>query len=409
MRRLPIIGVGIAALGLGLMGLTGVGAAPTSLAVSAPRPQIGTTPPSAFPSDAPLPAIAASFVAAGLDRPTFAVDTGDGRLLVTEKRGIIRTVLDGVTLTEPFLDLNDAVPARRPERGLLAMALHPGFSDNGRFYVHLTDGAGDSRLIEYRVSADDPSIADPTSARLILAVDQPGEFHNGGMLQFGPDGYLWVGYGDGNFGDSDRNAELRQNVLGSIVRIDVDAADPYAVPADNPFLGTSYAAEIWLSGMRNPWRFFIDAETRQIVIGDVGQFSWEEITVLPLDAGGLDLGWPRMEGDQCYRTDRCAAGGLTMPDVVYSHSFGCAVVAGPIYRGSLIPELRGMIVYSDFCTGLVRAFALFEGHVLRHVTLIEPGTYGPVLSLAVDADGEILVLTERGEIRRLDVAADTPD
>ena len=405
MRRRRVIGAAMVALGFGWLGPTGTGAAPVSLVVSVPRPQTGVASPAPLPSNAPIPELEASLVVAGLDRPTFAVAAGDGRLLVTEKSGVIRVVVAGEILAEPFLDLSGAVEGQSVERGLLALTLHPRFSNNGRFYVHLTDNDGNSRLIEYRVSAGDPGLADPTSARLILAVEQPGEFHNGGMLQFGPDGYLWVAFGDGDFGDSSRNARLRQNVLGSILRIDVDAADPYAVPADNPYVGTDHAAEIWLNGMRNPWRFSIDAATRQIVIGDVGQFLWEEITVLPLDGGGLDLGWPRLEGETCYQTDHCATDGLTMPDVVYSHSFGCAVVAGPVYRGSLIPELEGMIVYADYCTGFVQAFALLDGHVLRQAFLLDPGGRGPILSLAVDDDGEILLLTEMGEIRRLEPAA----
>ena len=338
----------------------------------------------------------------GLDRPTFAVQLGDGRLLVTEKGGFIRLVSDGEILPEPFLDLDAVTPDHRPERGLLTLAIHPQFEQNGQFYVHLTDADGDSRLIEYRVSQDDPNLADPESAKLILAVEQPGEFHNGGMLQFGPEGYLYVALGDGTFAfDVNPNAALKQTLLGSILRIDVDAGDPYAIPSDNPYVGEGFAAEIWSSGMRNPWRFSIDPVTRQMAIGDVGQFSREEITVVPLDVGGLDLGWPRMEGDECYLADSCVTAGLTMPDVVYSHGIGCAVVAGSIYRGALIPELDGMIVYADYCSGLLRAFSLFEGHVFGHVNLLALGTLGPVLSLAVDGDGEILILTELGEIRRL--------
>ena len=348
-----------------------------------------------------MPRVEASLLVAGLNRPTFAVPTDDGRLLVTEKSGLIRVVVDGEILPDPFLDLGDVVSDRGSERGLLAIALHPRFSVNGRFYVHLTDHLGDSRVIEYRVLPGEPNLADPASARLVLAVEQPGQFHNGGMLQFGPDGYLWIAYGDGNFGQLNRSAQQRQSLLGSMLRIDVDAAEPYAVPSSNPYVGTGFAGEIWLSGTRNPWRFFIDAETRQIVIGDVGQFLWEEINVVPLDAGGLNLGWPRLEGEQCYESDRCETDGLTMPDVAYSHAFGCAVLAGPIYRGSLIPELEGMIVYADYCTGFVQAFSLFDGRVLRHVFLLNPGTHGPILSLAVDENNEILILTELGEIRRL--------
>jgi glucose/arabinose dehydrogenase len=402
MRKWPIVLVVLAALGLGWIGPIGEGAAPTAFALSAPRPPATIAVPPVLPSDDPLPELEATVLVEGLDRPTFAVPLGDDRLLVSEKAGVIRLVVDGEILSDPFLDLDAAIPDRRPERGLLAMALHPRFEENGRLYVHLTDLDGDSRLIEYRISEEDENLADPESAKLILAVEEPGEFHNGGMLQFGPEGYLYVALGDGTFAfDVNPNAALKQNLLGSILRIDVDAADPYAVPADNPYVGEGLAPEIWLSGMRNPWRFFIDPVTRQIAIGDVGQFSREEITVVPMDVGGLDLGWPRMEGDECYLAESCVTAGLTMPDVVYSHGLGCAVVVGSIYRGSLIPEMEGMIVYADYCSGLLRAFSLFDGHVFGHVNLLELGTLGPVLSLAVDSDGEILILTELGEIRRL--------
>ena len=176
----------LAALGFGWFGPIGEGAAPGVLALSAPRPKATTAVPSAAPSDDPLPELEAVVLVDGLDRPTFAVPIGDDRLLVTEKAGFIRMVADGQILPEPFLDLDAVTPDHRPERGLLAIAIHPRFEENGRFYVHLTDIDGDSRLIEYRVSEEDPNLADPESAKLILAVEEPGEFHNGGMLLFGP-------------------------------------------------------------------------------------------------------------------------------------------------------------------------------------------------------------------------------
>jgi glucose/arabinose dehydrogenase len=226
------------------------------------------------------------------------------------------------------------------------------------------------------------------------------------MIQFGPDGYLYIAMGDGDFGDSDRNGALTETLLGSILRIDVDAADPYAVPTDNPYVGSSTAApEIWMSGMRNPWRFFIDAPTRSIVVGDVGQFEWEEIQLLSLDESGLDLGWPTMEGKRCYQASACDETGFVIPDVVFSHGNGCAMVAGPVYRGSLLPELSGMVVYADYCTGRMGAYSLVAGKVSQHRLILDPGPQGPVLSLAVDDDGEILLLTELGEIRRLQRAA----
>lgn len=399
----------LSALVAGMLAWTGPlgpGPAPAVTPVSAPRPVSGTYSAGALPPEGALPELSTELVVAGLDRPTSIADVGDGRMFVTEKGGLVRVVLDGVLQPDPLLDLREGVLSRGAERGLLAIALHPRFSDNARFFVHLTDRDGNSRLIEYRMSEDDPLLADPSSARLILEVGQPGEFHNGGMVQFGPEGYLYVGLGDGTFSKTvNPNAALLENPLGSILRIDVDGGDPYAVPADNPYVGTRFSPEIWISGMRNPWRFYIDAVDRLMVVGDVGQFRWEEITVVPLDAGGLDLGWPVVEGRECYLADECSRDGLTMPDVVYSHSVGCAVIAGPVYRGSGIPGLQGSVVYSDFCTGSVSAFRLFDGHVLEVARVIEPGVLGPVLSLGVDADAEILVLTEMGEVLRLVPAA----
>lgn len=389
-----------AAVAIGMAGSEADAVAPAERSL-APSPAAGPAPAVIESSKAHIPDIEAELLVSGLDRPTFAVPTPDGRLFVTEKAGTIRVVADDEVLPDPLLDLDPVVPDHRPERGLLAIALHPEFEANGRFYVHLTDVWGDSRLVEYTLSADDPNVADPESARLVLAVEQPGEFHNGGMLQFGPDGFLYVAMGDGDFGESDRNAAVRSNLLGSILRIDVDRGDPYAVPADNPFVGTPDAAEVWFTGMRNPWRFFIDAPSRSIVVGDVGQFDWEEIQVLPLDAPGLDLGWPTLEGRHCYQADECDSDGYVLPDVVYSHRTGCAMVAGPVYRGTTVPELTEMIVYADYCTGRVSAYALHDGDVGRNLELIDPGTYGPILSLAVDGNGEVLLLTETGEIRRL--------
>jgi glucose/arabinose dehydrogenase len=392
--------VAVVSLTLGLAAAVGDGPAPATVVISTPRSVAGVPASQGPPSEGRLPELEAALVVDGLERPTAVVAIDEGRLLVTEKRGTVRLVDDGVVMAEGFLDLSAQVPSRRVEQGLLAIATHPEFARNGRFYLHLTDRYGNSRLIEYRVDSEDPDRADPTSARLVLAVDQPGQFHNGGMIQFGPDGYLFVAMGDGGFGTKGRNAREPSNVLGAILRIDVDAADPYAAPADNPYVENG-APEVWLTGLRNPWRFSIDPALRQITVGDVGQFTWEEITVLPLDAGGLDLGWPSLEGDRCYQSEDCSTAGFTMPDIVYSHRVGCAVIAGSTYRGELVPALQGMTLYADYCSGLVRAFELFDGHLVRHRDLIEPGTYGPILSLGIDGGGEVLILTERGEIRRL--------
>jgi glucose/arabinose dehydrogenase len=372
------------------------------VSASEPGPGPGSLQP---PSELPVPELQAVLVAEGLDRPTSAVGDHLGRLFITEKSGVIRVVVDGVVLTQPLLDLDDLVPDQRTEQGLLSMALHPDFTDNALFYVNFTDRQGDTRVLEYRmIETDDGPVADRASARQIMWVDQPGQFHNGGMLQFGPEGHLFVSFGDGGFGEPQVNARDTRNVLGSIVRIDVDAAHPYAVPIDNPFVGTGSASEIWVYGMRNPWRFFIDPIDRVLVIGDVGQFTWEEITVLSLDQGGQDLGWPDVEGAYCYEDPECDPAGFTLPSFAYNHTVGCAVVGGPVYRGGAIPGLDGMVVYADFCAGFVRAFGLIDGHVVRSVDLLEQAAHGPILSLATDSDGEILILTQGGEVRRLQPA-----
>lgn len=380
---------------------TGDGPAPRRATVPAP---LVTGGPGVLspPSMDPIPDLEAVLVAAGFDRPTAAVEDHRDRLYVAEKSGVVRVVASGTVLEQPLIDLDAAIPDRRVEQGLLGLALHPRFAESGLLYLNFTDEWGDTRIVEYRVvETSDGPVADPASARLVMWVDQPGQFHNGGMLQFDPEGRLFVGFGDGGFGDPQSNARNPRSVLGSIVRIDVDAARPYAVPADNPLVGTDAAPEVWAFGVRNPWRFFIDPVDRVVVVADVGQFTWEEISILSLDAGGYDLGWPLVEGPSCYAEPGCDPGAFVEPAYTYSHGVGCAVVGGPVYRGSAIPGLQGMVVYADFCGGFVRAFGMTDAAVSREVDLLEQAAHGPILSLAVDGDGEILVLTQFGEVRRL--------
>lgn len=401
--RFVALGALLAAfLGLGLAAPVGDGPAPRTPSYSPGSAEPfgdGTLP---YPSEDPIPVVEGTLITDELDRPTSVVATSDGRLLVTEKPGFVRVIRDGRVADDPLLDLDEFVPDIKTEQGLLSIALHPDFESNGRFFVNLTDGEGDVRVIEYRMSETEEDVADPRTARLIMRVDQPGQYHNGGFLQFGPDGFLYLSFGDGHFGVSQANAQIRENVLGSILRIDVDSTAPYSVPTDNPYVNTGFAPEIWVFGMRNPWRFWIDGEAGVLVIGDVGQFTWEEVTVVPLDLPGLNLGWPEMEGQHCYATPDCGRTGRVAPDLEYDHSLGCAVIGGPVYRGNLIPELSGMVVYSDFCSGFVKAFGLQGEHVVRTEELIATATYGPVQSLGVDAGGEILILTQSGEMRRLE-------
>ena len=299
-------------------------------------------------------------VAQGLDLPVGVTHAGDGsgRLFVVEQRGKIRVVDDGQLLAAPFLDLSSQVSCCG-ERGLLGLAFHPGYAQDGRFYVDYTDSAGNTVVAAYHVSANDPNRADPSSREVLFTVAQPFANHNGGQLAFGPDGYLYVGLGDGGSGgDPLGNGQNLSTLLGKILRIDVDHRDPgraYAIPADNPFAGTAGArGEIWAYGLRNPWRFSFDRGSGDLFIGDVGQDAWEEIDLqLATSAGGENYGWNRTEGNHCYppSSGSCSFDGVTRPILEYSHAQGCSVTGGFRYRGLASPALAGMYLYADYCSG----------------------------------------------------------
>lgn len=343
-------------------------------------------------------------VAEGLAFPLHvAAPPGDPRLFVVEKVGRVRIVEDGGLAEEPFLDLTGQVSGGS-EQGLLSIAFHPDYAANGRFFVDFTDPAGDTRVVEYRVS-NDPDRADPASARTILAVDQPFSNHNGGLVAFGPDGMLYVGLGDGGSGgDPQENGQNRGTLLGTILRIDVDAGDPYAVPGDNPFVDAPGAAgEIWAWGLRNPWRFAFDRQTGDLYVADVGQNRFEEVNAVEGAGRGLNYGWDVMEGDACFEPrEGCDRSGLTLPVETYGHADGCSVTGGHVYRGEAIPALRGLYFYSDFCSGFVRSFR-FAGGVATERTrwrALEPPE-GSVSSFGEDADGELYLTTAGGSVYRI--------
>jgi len=338
-------------------------------------------------------------VARGLQAPLYlTAPAGDPRLFVVEQPGRIRVIVGGVLQPTPFLDLTSRV-SYGGEQGLLSVAFHPDYVANGYFYVDYTDTAGDTRVERYQVGPD-PNVADPGSAKLILFVDQPYANHNGGLVVFGPDGRLYVGLGDGGSGgDPQGNGQNRSTLLGKLLRIDVDAGDPYAVPPDNPFVGVSGArGEIWAYGLRNPWRFAFDREAQRLYLADVGQNRWEEVDVAPATDGGLDFGWNVMEGNECYSTSSCNQAGLTLPVLVYGHSDGCSITGGYVYRGQSIPTLRGTYFYSDYCSGWLKSFR-YDGSVTeqRDWGL----SLGNVLSFGEDAAGELYVLSANGNVYRL--------
>ena len=294
-------------------------------------------------------------VAHGFEFPLAIRNAGDGsgRLFVVEQGGAIWIVDGGVVSTVPFLDISDRVQTGG-EEGLLGLAFHPDYDSNGFFYVNYTRSGspGLETVIErYSVSAGDPDVADHESDFLVLEIDQPFNPHNGGDVHFGPDGYLYIGMGDG--GDNATAQDLG-SLLGKMLRIDVDGGTPYAIPPDNPFVGVSGAlGEIWAWGFRNPFRWSFDRVTGDLLIGDVGEGDWEEVDFLPAgSAGGENFGWPCREGAHDHQPGGPTCGGaLVDPVLEYSHDDGCTVIGGYVYRGAAIPGLVGTYVYNDWCSG----------------------------------------------------------
>ncbi len=339
-------------------------------------------------------------VASGLSAPLFvAAPPGDDRLFVVEQDGRIR-LLRGGEVTGTFLDLSDSI-AYGGEQGLLGLAFHPDYPGDGRFYVDYTNRDGNTVVAELRVSAD-PDAADPESHRVLLTVDQPAANHNGGMIAFGPDGYLYIGLGDGGgAGDPHANGQDPEALLGSILRIDVEG-DPYSIPPDNPYAAGGGAPEVWAKGLRNPWRFSFDGEL--IYIGDVGQGEWEEIDVAPVASRSLNFGWSITEGSHCYRADGCDTGVFHLPELEYGHTGGnCSVTGGYVYRGRAIPELAGAYFYGDYCSGMIASFR--RGPEGVQETRVWSDTLGPVpglTSFGLDGAGELYFTTAGGSLYRID-------
>jgi len=352
-------------------------------------------------------------VAGGLVAPIgiTAANDGSGRLFVNEQAGRLRVVnASGTLLPAPFVDLSDRIESGG-ERGLLGVALHPDFARDGRLFVDYTRiGDGATVIAELRAAPDRQS-ADPASERILLVVPQPYANHNGGQLAFGPDGYLYIGLGDGGSGgDPLGNGQNRRTMLGKILRIDVDGTPTggraYAIPSDNPYAsgGAQPGAglpEIWAYGLRNPWRFSFDRRERDLYIGDVGQGAWEEIDRQPGDSrGGENYGWNVMEGRHCSRQG-CDQGGFVKPIAEYSHASGCSVTGGYVYRGTRQPALDGVYVFGDYCAGTIFTLQVDEG-----TTTPKPvaETNENITSFGEGEDGEIYAVSLEGRLSRVVVA-----
>jgi glucose/arabinose dehydrogenase len=368
-------------------------------------PAIATTSPSpTIPAEAPT--VALTLVADGMLDPVGVTSGGDRRLYVNERAGRVVAIEPDGSLTV-FGDLSDRIAAGG-ERGLLGLAFHPDYQHNRRLFVDYTrSGAGgdegDTVVAELRASANGATL-DPTTERVLLTVDQPAANHNGGQLAFGPDGYLYIGLGDGGGGgDPFGNGQNPDALLGSILRIDVDAAPAegkaYAIPPDNPFAGGGGAPEIWAKGVRNPWRFSFDRTTSQIWIGEVGQGAYEEIDRAPAETGGLNYGWPILEGNHCYESATCVPpAGYQPPITEYSHADGCSVTGGYVYRGTEQPGLGGFYLFGDYCSGNLWAIqadaAAPAGGIVTPQLLLATGL--AISSFGEDAAGELFLADLNG-------------
>lgn len=335
-------------------------------------------------------------------KPVFLTHSNDGtnRIIVVEQRGVIKVFENdsSVSSTEVFLDIRDRVnDSDGTEMGLLGLAFHPDFVNNGYFYVNYTTGRGSQRrtiISRFSLMSNNPNSGDASSEFIIMEIIQPYTNHNGGMIQFGPkDGFLYIGMGDGGLaGDPQNNAQNLTTLLGAILRIDVDnlsEEDKYGIPSDNPFVGNTqgYKEEIWAYGLRNPWRFSIDSENGELWVGDVGQNLWEEVDLVEK---GKNYGWRIMEGFHCFNPTNCNSTGLTEPILEYGHNVGCSITGGYIYRGDLQPELVGAYIYGDFCSGRIWLLRYENGDLLADSLLIQVPF--KISSFGVDQENELYIL-----------------
>jgi len=346
-------------------------------------------------SDAPAgEVIALEVVTDGLASPVDVTTAGDGsgRIFVVEQGGTIRVVADDALAPTPFLDISDRLTSGG-EQGLLGLVFHPDYPTDPRLFVDYTNKAGATVIASFKVDPGSPERADPDTELTLLTIAQPYPNHNGGALAFGADGMLYVGMGDGGSGgDPQGNGQRLDTLLGKILRIDVGepeatASAPYAIPPNNPFVATAGALpEIWLRGLRNPWRMRFDDATGDLWIGDVGQADWEEIDVIRAGTGGQDLGWNVMEGTHCFGTVTCDQSGLTLPVSEYGHGPGCSVVGGVVARSDLVPAIHDRYLFADYCSGEVwtldpageelrePALILSSGRNISAIGLAEDGT-----------------------------------
>ena len=350
--------------------------------------------------------IALQSVATNLSSPLLVTaPAGDGRLFIVERPGRIRIVKNGTLLATPFIDIA-ALVGTAGEGGLLSMAFDPAYATNGFFYVDFTDRSGNIAVERFHVSAN-TDVADASPLRILSIAHPVNTNHYGGLVAFGPDGFLYVGVGDGGgAGDVPGNAQNQNVLLGKLVRLDVRNASlvqPYAIPTDNPFAtSNTQRLEIWAYGLRNPWRYALDPTTSQLYIGDVGQDRREEIDVVSSAAGGINFGWNVVEGTLCYPGDPCNKAGTTLPVLDYPHdaSGGCSITGGYVYRGAAIAALKGRYVYSDYCSGFLRSILVVNGVATESIDWSIVNV-GQIVSFGQDAAGELYMVSANNTVYRL--------
>lgn len=353
--------------------------------------------PDPTPDPTPVPTVELAPVASGFETPVAVTNAGDdsGRLFVVERGGLVYVVEDGSVQETPYLDLRAALGAEGGENGLLGLTFHPSFASNGRLFAHYVDDARGNVVAELLADPPGAETVDAATLDVLLRVETTTDFHLGGHVAFGPDGYLYAALGDG--GDRAAAQDLA-DPYGGLLRLDVDGAAVPEVPADNPFVDVPGAYPYtWVYGLRNPWRFSFDADTGDLWIADVGQDDVEEIDVLPEgSAGGANYGWPIMEGDACFPPGTtCDPSGLTLPDFVYTHAsgWGESVTGGYVYRGAAIADLVGSYVFGDFISGdLFVVPSGADGSAPERLLR----TSATVVSFGVDEADEILVVDYAG-------------
>jgi len=387
---------------------------PTSVSppVASPTPDNPPVEPTPTPEPVFPPAIDLQPVLGGFENIVYLASAGEAspwgsRLFVIEKVGRILVVENEQVQAVPFLDITDRVGSSSSEQGLLSVAFPPDFDTSELFYVNYTDRRGDTVVARFRLLERDPPLGDPASEQKILEIAQPAGNHNGGQLQFGPDGYLYIGTGDGGrAGDPWGNAQNPGELLGKMLRIDVAGTDTYRIPSDNPFLDWSdVRSEIWALGLRNPWRFSFDRASGDLYIADVGQNAYEEVNLQPaFSTGGENYGWDIMEANHCFEPQSgCDTTGLIPPVAEYDHGLGCSITGGYVYRGTQFPQLAGVYFFGDFCSGRIWGLRRAPSGESNLALLLESEL--GISSFGEDAAGELYVLDYRaGTIYHLTAA-----